>query len=368
MPITILHAAETIKGGIATVLNQLTEAQAREFDAANVRCLVPDTQADQLHAPKGVGVVTYGRTGRNVASLLKFGLAFVREVARQRPDVVHLHSSFAGAIGRVALVLLWPLHRPAVVYTPHAWAFVMRGSHRTKQVYALVEKLLLPFTKAINCGSDFERDEAVVYGVMSPKVRVIRNGVAVQGAGKGKSPFPAKDGVTRLLFVGRFDKQKGFDVALEAMRLLEGKDFHMTAVGEAVHGREAPPPRANITYAGWLKPDALAAYFAHADVLVMPSRWESFGLVAAEAASHGLAVVASRCCSLPEIIEDGKTGLLFTVDDAKELAELLEQTPAKRWAEMGAAARKHQQEHFNVSVMVAQVEAMYRDALQGKRG
>ena len=60
-------------------------------------------------------------------------------------------------------------------------------------------------------------------------------------------------------------------------------------------------------------------HFSNADLLIMPSRWEAFGLVAVEAQSYGLPVLASRCASLPEVVLDGKSGLLFDVGSVDDL-------------------------------------------------
>lgn len=352
----ILHAAETIKGGVATVMRTLALAQS---DANTVRCLVPADQAKELAPFRNLR--TFSRSGRNPMSFLSFSWNFAKAVVTFRPHVVHLHSTFAGALGRIVLVLVWPIVRPKVVYMPHAWAFIMDGSPRKKKMFATVEKWLYPFTSKVICVSQYEADEARRFGLPTHKTIVIYNGTPNITAKEIPNPYTHKG--LNLLFVGRLDFQKGFDVMLDAMeRLAKNPDaahIHLTVIGEGVHGKGSQPERPNITYTGWLSSDKLIPFFAHTDVVVMPSRWEGFAMVPLEAMSHGVPVIASNVSSLPEVVIPNQTGLLFTVGDSAELADLLLKTSATEWKTMGANARELHNSKFTVESMVADVMKVY---------
>lgn len=352
----ILHAAETIKGGVATVMRTLALAQS---DGNTVRALVPENQSKEM-APFRT-LRTFRRTGRNPASFLSFGWNFAKAVITFRPHVVHLHSTFAGVMGRVILVMLWPVVRPKVIYTPHAWAFIMDGSPRKKNLYATIEKLLYPFTTKVVCVSRYEAAEAARFGLPSHKTVVIYNGTPSVTATEIPNPYTPKR--LNLLFVGRLDFQKGFDVMLDAMeRLAKNPDaahIHLTVVGEGVHGKGSQPERPNITYTGWLSTQKLVPFFAHADAVVVPSRWEGFAMVPLEAMSHGVPVVASNICSLPEVVIPHQTGLLFTPADSTELADLLLQTPKAAWQEMGEKAKALHTQNFTVEKMLDETMKLY---------
>ena len=132
-----------------------------------------------------------------------------------------------------------------------------------------------------------------------------------------------------LLFVGRLDPVKGLDTLLEALRLLSGRPTLKLLVA----GGSAPHPQAGTrrvdhdeTYlrhlaaelgvadrVAWLGPveqERLPLYYSAADVCVVPSRYESFGLVALEALACGAALVAAPVGGLPQIVRDGENGLL----------------------------------------------------------
>jgi len=104
-----------------------------------------------------------------------------------------------------------------------------------------------------------------------------------------------------------------------------------------------------VTFKGWLKSESIPARLLDYDIMVMPSRIESFGVAAVEAGSAGLPVIAPNIGGIPEIIEDEVTGILFPAGDAEKLAEtiihLSDNFTLRK--EMGNAARKKVMAKFN---------------------
>ncbi|APS35976.1 MULTISPECIES: glycosyltransferase [Serratia] len=359
----VLHAAETIKGGVATVLRQLMISQQDNTEIESLDCLVPDEQRDEVSAVRAENVTTFHRTGRNIASFIRFFIGFSSLLLRKNPHIVHLHSTFAGVLGRIALIMLWPIRRPKVIYCPHAFSFLMQGSEKQQKAFSLVEKALTGITDAIICVSEHERDKAIEYGFPAHKLHVIYNGVpAVANENTMANPYP--ENVLNLLFVGRFDYQKGFDILITAMESLRGHPIHLTAVGGGVHNKYAPADTApQTTYTGWLNAEALEPYFRHADVLIVPSRWEGFAMVPLEAMSYGLPVIASNCTSFPEMIEDRRTGLLFDLQQPEMLVRYLIDTPKEDWKRMGQEAKQLFLLKFTAETMIGTTAALYKKVL-----
>jgi D-inositol-3-phosphate glycosyltransferase len=138
-----------------------------------------------------------------------------------------------------------------------------------------------------------------------------------------------------LLFVGRIDPVKGLDTLLEAVALLrERPTLRLLVVGGAGAQRALDPDEAHLRQIArkleiedrvfWLGPIAqerLPLYYSAADVCVVPSRYESFGLVALEALACGGALVASRVGGLPMLVRDGENGLLVPWRTPEAFAE-----------------------------------------------
>lgn len=203
----------------------------------------------------------------------------------------------------------------------------------------------------------------------------------------GARSRPADDGITEILFVGRLEARKGVDTLLRAaaailpsrpaarVRLI-GADNSAWSDGERYedlmaewcHGDASVLSR--VIFDGAVDDDALAQAYADADVFCVPSRYESFGLVMAEAMMHGLPVASCRIGGIEEVVADGETGLLVEPGDHEDLARVLAtmiDEPERRQA-MGAAGRARYEAEFDNEVAVDRVEAFYAELAQARTG
>ncbi|CAI2136827.1 Glycogen synthase [Serratia fonticola] len=350
----ILHVAETIKGGVATVIRQLVAKKTGD----ELFCLIPHDQKSELSGDNEK-ILTFIRTGRNAKSFLSLASLFIRIVINDRPDVIHIHSSFAGVICRTLLMFTFFIYRPRVIYCPHAFSFLMDISTTKKKIYALLEKILQSVTDEIICVSNHEKMQAIHYGLSPKKLKVIYNGVTapVSNVDEFKSPFNSNR--VNILFVGRLDYQKGFDIVLQLADKLND-EFLITVIGATVHAKDTFANHPLIDFKGWLKSDEIAPYFYFADVLIMPSRWESFGLVAVEAQSYGLPVIASNTTSLPEVVLDKKTGFLFPNEDANMLYNILISHNKTDWIKMGGDCFDFYKKNFTSERMIDETYRLYK--------
>ncbi|WP_085085267.1 glycosyltransferase [Azospirillum oryzae] len=364
--VKVLHAAETVKGGVATVLRLLT-SQLKIYCENNAVLLVPEEQIDEMRG-LSVRVETFRRSGRNPSSLFRFAVRLAVTVWREDPDVVHLHSTFAGAVGRVVLACMRPIRHPKVVYCPHGWPFIMKVDRVRQIAYEAAERVLESLCDAIICVSRNEQAVGLRAGLSAGKLAVIPNGVPIPADTAPWLPFDRSgpDWVD-VLYVGRFDNAKGTDLLFSAMERLEHAPVRLIAIGAADDPRWTPPTLPNVTLTGWLNAEQIRSYLANADVVVVPSRWEAFGLSAAEAMSYGCPVLARAVGGLPELVIDGKTGLLFEADDPNVLADLLARTPRKRWLELGAHAKAHVAANYSADACIAATNDLYTRLLAAPR-
>nr|WP_154324763.1 glycosyltransferase [Pantoea sp. 201603H] len=353
----VLHAAETIKGGVATVLKQLVRAQQDDSSTFSIMCLIPADQAEELDTVEKENTVCWVRQGRNIKTMLTFAKAFIITTWQFKPDIVHLHSSFSGVIGRLCLLLLWPIIRPKIIYCPHAFSFLMETSGIKKKIYTLIERVLLPATDAIICVSEFEAREAAKNGLSNKKLFVIHNGVPARSISKRKKR--QNDIEINLLFIGRFDYQKGYDLLISAIEEINNPLLKLTVIGDSVHAKAPISKLAGANYTGWLKSSQMEPYFDKADILVIPSRWEGFAMVPLEAMSYSLPIVASNATSLPEVVKHNETGFLFNSGDVKSLAGTLARLHEFDLEEMGMKGNVFFLENFTSCAMIAKTHELY---------
>ncbi|WP_404404953.1 glycosyltransferase [Pelagibacterium halotolerans] len=346
----VVHFAETLKGGPATYLNELLPFQVRAYDKVTV--FVPASQASFITCP-GVSVEAYPDARRSLLGVAQLARHWVRHARTNDYDVIHLHSTFAGLAGRLA-----PRSNGLrIVYCPHGWSFAMDTTPVKKQVYSLAERLLALRTDTIVNISRSEENLSVRAGIPKAKTRLVYNGI-----GNAEwAPLPAGSDGKRLLFVGRYDRQKGVDILIEAMKDLGPRGYGLTMIGGPVVGE--PPIRAipeNVVDLGWRSENDVRQAMTEADAVVMPSRWEGFSLVALEAMRMGRPIVATSASSLPEAVIDGETGVLCPPGSAQEFARAVLRLADMDMRQLGINGRERYERLFTAERMFHQLETIYR--------
>jgi glycosyltransferase involved in cell wall biosynthesis len=288
---------------------------------------------------------------RTPGGLLAMLAALRRHLAAQRYDVVHLHSSFAGAVGRLS-----PRPNGArVVYCAHGWAHGMDVHPTLRMLYAGLERALALRADVVINISGSEHRSATAAGIPADKCRLIYNGIR----DAPWAPMRCDGAARRLLFVGRYDRQKGLDVLLRSMVDLSGLGFRLTTIGAPVIDQPtfAGAPE-HVRDLGWQPWQVVRAQMDRSDVVVVPSRWEGFGLVAVEAMRAGRAVVATKVGGLAEIIAENETGMLCEpCSPASLTAAIVAAAPRAR--EMGVAGRARFARFFTAERMFHETHAAY---------
>jgi glycosyltransferase involved in cell wall biosynthesis len=206
------------------------------------------------------------------------------------------------------------------------------------------------------------------------KVEVIHNGLAMEPAPADGGP--ATNGIPVVLAVGRLHPVKGFETLLHAFKqvLARVPEVECWIVGGAFgDGHYANELREltrtldlerHVKFLGYL-PNA-HDYMRRCSVLAVPSRVETFGMVAVEAMRASKPVVACRTGGLKEVVADGETGMLVEPGDARQMAvALVKILTCRALAEkLGAAGRTRVLEHFTMERMAASFGALYARMLK----
>lgn len=360
----ILHVAETLRGGIASYLDEILPAQLMRYGHGEVGILAGEDQVTELKPLRGLCVYTYDANAGRLQRTHSLARALRGLVAETDCDLVHAHSTFAGVAARV---VLGPLRRrPKLVYCAHGWAFDRAAPWLQLQAARALELMLSPFTDRIVCISAHDLRSAHAAGLPGARLTLLTNGIAVDSHAEcSDAAWP--DGAIRVLFVGRFDRQKGADIFAATMTEL-GNGWHGCAIGAPVVDGASPdfprnfPP--NVSCVGWLRRDDVQRYLASCDVLVVPSRWEGFGLIAVEAMRAGKAVVAARVGGLADIVVDGITGRLVEPHDASGFIEALRTLDRDDLRAMGVAGRTRFLREYTAESLNRGLFALYDTLLQ----
>ena len=361
----ILHVAETIKGGIASFLDELVPLQIRANGADAVHLVIPDAHVADLRNVPASCITSFAHGPGRLANTRAMMQACTARLRQQPVDILHAHSSFAGAATRLRHG--WPGRRHKLVYTPHAWSFYRDSAGLVTRGYIVAERLLAPLCDAIHCVSNHEATLGAQVGLPSAKLKVVLNGIADLPLASTADPAVAAawpPGLRRVLYVGRFDRQKGIDRLAEIMRRLQGH-AHAVVIGAAVSADQTLPAFSdNVSLVGWQPRDRVAAYLDACDLLLIPSRWEGLCVVGIEALRAGRPIYATDVGGMADLVENQGNGSLVPSEAAISLADSISETDDTRLLQFGASARAMYQSKFLSTVMQTGVQEIYMSLLR----
>jgi colanic acid/amylovoran biosynthesis glycosyltransferase len=358
-------ASRTTYAIVPPSIASLSAAHARAFATRPLRYLATLLLALRLSAP--------GLRNR-LWHVFYFAEAIVlwRECVRRRIRRIHAHFANVGA--DVALLAShFGTSGRREDGRPLTWSFTMHGPAEFSDVerHGLAEKVRRA-TRVI-CISDFCRSQLM--GLVDEeewsKLTVVHCGVDPVDFPLRRRPAVRQPPV-RVLSVGRLVPVKGHAVLLAALAELLGRDVTVQATivgdGPLRSALESSAERlgvdSHVTFAGAIGQDRIRSYYAEADIFCLPSFAEGLPVVLMEAMATGVPVVASRIMGVPELVEDGVSGVLVRPGRVDELAAALaglSAAPDVR-ASMGRSGRARVVEEFDLGRSAAMLmEELQRD-------
>ena len=306
-----------------------------------------------------------------VRDLLAF-CSLVRIIRSGRYHIVHTHTSKAGLLGRLAARICGA---PAVIHSPHGTVLEGYFDPLTTRFFAALERLAAPWADRIVCLTDMEIGQYLRARIGRRKQYTrIHNGIditAFSGSGSVRGPLRRDLGLaqdhTVCITVGRLVPVKGHADLLHAFSRAASahSELRLLIAGDGPLGQELEDLAAQleisdlVRFLAWRDdvPDLLDA----SDIFVLPSHNEGLGLVIVEAMAKRLPVVATSVGGVPEVVVQGRTGLLVPARSPDEFADavsLLASDPGRR-IRMGEAGRSRAVEQFSIHRTVRQTELLY---------
>ena len=211
----------------------------------------------------------------------------------------------------------------------------------------------------------------LAFGIPRARIKVIYNGIDTEMF----RPLEVSKERNNIIYVGNSeDRNKGAVYLLQALRYLrDSTDYHLTLVDRPRQQLKLVPRllrryglSTRVRFTGRVTTPQLVRHYCRAQISVCPSLYEGFGLPAAEAMACGLPLVATSGGALPEVVEDGVTGILVPPGDARALAEAMDNLmrDAQLRRRMGQAGRQRILEKFSWRKTALQTEAVYRQVCQ----
>lgn len=349
---TILHIVEAFGGGVVTYLNDLTRGQCNRmykvFIAYGMRYETPPdfkqmfdkriTWIEIKNFRKEIGMHDY-KAYKELKCIQK----------QLKPDIVHLHSSKAGVIGR----LLVRNRQTPLFYTPHGFAFLMKDASTLKRLfYRFVEHVCAKLSHAVTIAcSEGEYKEA---RKLDRKATFVNNGISPKELRPYLRASENRINPT-VCTIGRILPQKNPAFFNRIAELLPSVRFVWIGDGELRYLLTAP----NITVTGWVGREDAMKKLAETGIFILPSLWEGLPISLLEAMFLKKLCIVSNVIGNRDVIRTGING--FIADTPEEFAHIIRRVTKGEINIECVTQKAHQEvlEKYNSDLLADKYEAVY---------
>lgn len=353
----ILYIVEAMGGGVFTYIVDLVNELVDTYDmyiAYAVRKQTPSNYKDYFD--KRIHLIEVKNFARAINATKDIAAFFEvkKIVAEIKPDVIHLHSSKAGAIGRVAFNGKIPMF-----YTPHGYSFLMENYKPMKRrMFKLIESVCAKRNcTTISC-SIGEHQESLK---LTKRAIYVNNGInmaelqeIVDKTEKVEHPFT-------VYTLGRICYQKNPALFNEIAESLPDVKFVWIGDGE-LRGELTSK---NIEITGWVDRSTAIRYAVNADVFLLPSRWEGLPISLLESMYIKKICAVSNVIGNRDVIHNGENG--FVCSTAEEFADAIKTTEDSNNVAMSIHAYEDVLKEYNTKVMANKYRMIYEESLGNYR-
>ncbi|MFI3326687.1 MAG: glycosyltransferase [Clostridia bacterium] len=298
----LLYIVEAMGGGVFTYIVELANKLAEEYDlyiAYAVRAQTPEDYKDYFDKRIHLIKVENFTRAINPVKDLKAGMEISKIAKSINPDVVHLHSSKAGILGRLFL------KEYKLFYTPHGYSFLMENCKPSKRfIYKAIEKHFGKVNCRTICCSVGEYKESLK---VTSKSTFISNGIDINVLNNQMKGITAQKHDKPVVFtIGRICEQKNPTVFNTIAAALPDVDFIWIGDGELKETLTSE----NIKITGWISREEVIKYAMQGDIFILPSLWEGLPISLLESMYMKKVCIVSDVVGNRDVILDQRNGYI----------------------------------------------------------
>lgn len=356
----ILHLTEALGGGVLNIVQQLSEAQSSAghevIVAHSNRTDTPkDNQLENFFPPPIKRIVVRIETEISFLKDIKSLIEILNIIKRNAPDIIHLHSSKAGVLGRIACLLTG--RRKSCFYTPHGYSFLRKDiSPARREIFRLIEKFSSYFGGTTIACSQSELDHSL-RSVGHSQSLLVENSVPLA---KIEQAIGSNGEHCVVSTSARLCYQKAPSAFRDLALKLQNDSARLLWIGGGELENELLADGVlpeNMSFTGWVSREQVAGFLRTSDLFVMTSLWEGMPLSLLEAQAAGLPAVVPDVEGCRDVVIDGLTGFVCkNADDmAIKIKRLIDDAELRR--KMGKTAREQ-------ALLRFAPERMHREIMQ----
>lgn len=351
----LLYFVEAMGGGVFTYIVDLANSLVDDYDVYigyATRKQTPENYKDYFD--KRVHLIKIENFSRSTSLIKAYKAAKeMKEVAKSiQPDVIHLHSSIAGTIGR----LIFNGKKVPVFYTPHGYSFLMQGiSSEKKWIYKLIEKICSKQNSTTVACSPGEYQATLE---LTKHATEVDNGINIKDLQSLiDSTAISNDKHYDVFTLGRISMQKNPKVFNEVASKLPDLKFLWIGDGELRSELTAP----NITITGWVDRNQALKYAMQSDMFMLSSLWEGLPMSLLEAMYMKKLCLVSDVIGNKDVISNSING--YICKSPQEFVDKISSKRDKSYQHLIDSAYKDVLEHYNTKVVSKAYNNLYQAAI-----
>lgn len=361
----VLHVTEAFAGGVLSSLTLLAAEQARSGDSVMIlHTRRPETPGhDEIERQAGAEIkrVDTGYSVDGWRNALRFGRCIRKTIAEENPDVIHLHSSHAGWVGR--LCLLSSPYRRKILYSPHGFAFTRTDMPIIARLAAtVIEFILARCCAGLILVSSSESTLARKI-LLTKRTAVLENRLRMSGyspayRGAAADVLPVVVGTAARISYAKAPWIFG------AVADKCGRDASFVWLGDGPKpDREKWLEPSNVMVTGWLSHTDLVKQLWGLDIYLSTSLWEGLPVSVIEAQALGIPCVVTNCMGNRDVVLHGVTGYVAT--DPEQLRQYVNRlvNDAELRRRLGRSARQYAVKRFAEHSLARDCANIYAEAI-----
>lgn len=354
----ILMVCEAFGGGVFTYVSQLCNDMVDDFEVYLAYSLRPQTPKNykEFLDPK-VHMIEMKHVGVKGMFSIKNDIDAIKELRaiekKVKPDIIHLHSSVAGGLGRLA----YNGKNNTVLYTPHGYAHILMGPGKKSFVYKTAEKILGNRALTLTC-CESEDEEAKKF---SKRTAYVETGVNLPDLSASLDGIePVENEKFTVFTLGRACTQKQPALFNRIAELVPEARFIWIGNGELENELTAP----NMEVTGWKPRKEALAMAKGADAFILCSLGEAIAMSLIENMYIKKLILVSNTMGNKSVIQDGVNGYVCTT--AEQYAKRIKQAMKKFPSDLPERAYQDVLDIYNTEAMKKKYIAFYNDVISGK--
>lgn len=349
----VMHIVEGFGGGVYTFLVDLCNKSVEKYDITLVYSKRPQTPENfKKDFDERINLIELDMN-RSISPIkdIKNLFSLIKMIKGYRPNIIHLHSSKAGVLGRISGKLLG-YNDKQILYNPHGYAYLQRDASAAKRkIYFLIEKTMSHIGGTVIAVSKSEYEETLKF---TEKAKRVDNAINEEDIDRYIDENVTRD---RLVIgtVGRICYQKNPKVFNDIANAFSDVDFVWIGDGELKESITS----SNIEITGWCKREEVIKRLNDIDIYIQTSLWEGLPIALLEAMYMGKVPIVSNVIGNKDVILQGENGFLAkTTDEFIQFVKLM-LNDSDKYKKMSINSKKFIQENHLIKDMIRKYHKIY---------